>query len=158
MTEQSFRTTIVVDATTDEAFAAIGDVRGWWSHDIEGQTDTLGAEFTFRGEDKHRSHIKVVELVPGERVVWHVLDNYMSFVQDQSEWKDTRIVFDISRSEDGTQVRFSHLGLVPAYECFDVCSNAWSFFIQDSLRRLITTGSGRPMPRSAGSAAGSAAG
>ena len=75
-------------------------------------------------------------------------------MQDQSEWKDTRIVFDISRSEDGTQVRFSHLGLVPAYECFDVCSNAWSFFIQDSLRRLITTGSGRPMPRLEGSAAG----
>lgn len=147
MNEQSFSTTISVDATPDEAFAAINDVRGWWGLDIEGSTDSLGAEFTFYGKDIHRSHIRVVELVPGERVVWHVLDNSMTFVQDQTEWKDTRIVFDLRATGAGTQIRFSHVGLVPAYECFDVCSNAWSFFITDSLRSLITTGAGQPMPR-----------
>ncbi len=69
----------------------------------------------------------------------------MNFVSDQTEWKDTRIVFDISTTAGATQIRFSHVGLVPAYQCFDVCSNAWSFFIHDSLRSLITTGQGRPM-------------
>jgi hypothetical protein len=36
---------------------------------------------------------------------------------------------------------------VPTYECFDVCSNAWAFFINDSLRSLIATGEGHPMAK-----------
>ena len=35
-------------------------------------------------------------------------------------------------------------GLVPEYECFNVCSNAWGFYVKTSLRSLITTGKGRP--------------
>lgn len=44
------------------------------------------------------------------------------------------------------QVRFTHAGLVPAYECYDVCSNAWGEYITGSLRKLITTGKGEPNP------------
>ena len=145
MTERSFSTTITVAATPDQAFAAINDVRGWWSHDIDGTAGALGAQFTFYGKDVHRSQIRVEELAAGQRVVWHVVDNYLSFVEDHSEWTDTRIVFEISPAADGTQIDFSHVGLVPAYECYDVCSNAWSFFIDESLRSLITTGQGMPM-------------
>ena len=151
MTDHSFTTTLLVEATPDEAYAAINDVRGWWSHDVDGGTDTVGDRFAFRGNHEgknvHRSLIEVAELVPGERVVWHVVDNWMGFIADQSEWKDTRIVFEISPAAGGAQIRFSHLGLVPAYECYDVCFNAWTFFIQDSLRALITTGHGEPMQR-----------
>lgn len=145
MNEHSFSTMVSVDATPDEAFAAINDVRGWWSHDIEGSTDTVDAEFTFRGKDVHRSQIRVTELVPGERIVWHVLDNYMSFIEDQTEWRDSRIVFEISKTGEGSEIRFSHVGLVPTYECFDVCSNAWGFFINQSLHSLMTTGQGHPL-------------
>jgi uncharacterized protein YndB with AHSA1/START domain len=144
MNDQDFTTTISVDRTPEEVFDAINDVRGWWSEDIEGSTGQLGAEFTFRGKDVHRSRIKVTELVPGRQVSWLVLDNYMNYVKDQSEWTGTQIRFDISAETGGTQIRFSHLGLVPAYECFDVCSDAWGYFIGGSLRNLITTGQGRP--------------
>jgi Activator of Hsp90 ATPase homolog 1-like protein len=154
--KHSFSTTISVDATPDEAFAAITDVRGWWSHDVEGRTDTVGAEFTFRGEDVHRSRIKVIALVPGRRVVWHVLDTYMSFIEDQMEWKDTLIVFEIS-TDRGTQVRFTHEGLLPVLECFDICSNAWGFFINNSLHDLINTGHGQPMQKKRAAQAGSSA-
>lgn len=124
MNAHSYTASIFVDATPDQIFNAINDVRGWWSHDIEGNTDQLGEEFTFRGKDVHFSKIKVTELVPGEKIEWLVLDNYMSFIEDQSEWKDTRIAFGISQQSEGAEVRFSHIGLVPAYECFDVCANA----------------------------------
>ena len=151
MTDPSFTTTVLVEATPAEAYAAINDVRGWWSQDVEGDTDTVGAQFAFRGNDRgenvHRSRIEVTELVPGERVVWHVLDNWMGFVEDQSEWKDTRIVFEISPTADGTQILFSHLGLVPTYECYDRCFHAWTFYLQESLRGLISTGHGDPVRR-----------
>jgi hypothetical protein len=76
--------------------------------------------------------------------VWRVLDNYMNFVDDQSEWRDTEIRFELSEKDGATEVRFTHAGLVPAYECFDVCSNAWGLNVGGSLQNLITGGEGSP--------------
>jgi hypothetical protein len=151
MTDRSYRTVLAVEATPDAAYAAINDVRGWWSEDLDGSTDRVGAEFDFRGNHEgvhvHRALIRVTDLVPGERVAWHVVENHFSFTDDQSEWTGTRIVFEIAPSAAGAEIRFSHLGLEPDDECFEVCSNAWAQFLHDSLRAFIETGEGRPMQR-----------
>jgi Activator of Hsp90 ATPase homolog 1-like protein len=144
MDSQNFTTAFTVDQTPEEAFAAINNVRGWWSGEIEGSTDKLGEEFTYRYEDVHRSKQKITELVPGKKVTWHVLDAYLDFTKDKTEWTGTDITFDITRKGDKTEVRFTHVGLVPKFECFDNCSNAWGFYINGSLQSLITTGKGEP--------------
>jgi hypothetical protein len=133
-----------VSQSADEVFAAINNVRGWWSGDIEGSTDELGADFTYRYEEMHRSKQRITEFVPGRRVAWHVLDGYLEFVKDKTEWTGTDITFDISPVESGTEVRFTHVGLVPQGECFESCSTAWTFYINSSLRDLITQGKGDP--------------
>ena len=38
----------------------------------------------------------------------------------------------------------TQVGLVPEYECFDICKGAWTTYIHNSLRSLITTGKGMP--------------
>jgi len=144
MKKQNFTTTLTVGQTPEEAFAAINNVRGWWSGEIEGGTDKLGAEFTYRYKDVHRSKEKITEFIPGKKVVWHVLESHLSFVEDHSEWNDTDIIFDISEKEGKTEVCFTHLGLVPQYECYGSCSNAWGTLINGNLRKLITTGKGQP--------------
>jgi len=144
---RDFTTTFSVDQTPEEAFEAITNVRGWWSGEIEGPTDELGGEFTYRYEDLHYSKQKVTELVPGERVVWLVLDSYLSFVEDKREWNGTRVTFDIARKGAKTEVRFTHAGLVPAHECYGACSEAWGSYIRGSLRSLIATGKGQPNPK-----------
>jgi uncharacterized protein YndB with AHSA1/START domain len=144
MTTKDFTTTILVDNTPEEVFSAINNVRGWWSEEIEGSTDKLNSEFDYHYEDVHRCKIKIVELVPNKKVVWSVLDNYFKFTKDKSEWKGTKIIFDIVEKENKTEMRFTHQGLVPAYECYEICRDAWTGYIQKSLRNLITAGKGQP--------------
>ncbi|MGW0232072.1 hypothetical protein ACWDWO_27500 [Actinopolymorpha singaporensis] len=54
------------------------------------------------------------------------------------------ITFDITQKDGRTEVRFTHHGLVPTEECFDVCSTGWNFYVNTSLRQLIATGEGQP--------------
>jgi hypothetical protein len=144
---KDFTAVISVDQTPKEVFEAITNVRGWWSGEIDGPTDELGGEFTYRYQNLHYSKQKVTELVPGKRVAWLVLDSYLDFIEDKREWNGTRVTFDIATKGDKTEVRFTHAGLVPTGECYGACSNAWSGYIRDSLRSLITTGKGQPNPQ-----------
>ncbi len=144
MKSQNYTTAFKVDQTPEEAFAAINDVRGWWSGNIEGSTDKLGDEWTYRYKDIHYSKQKITELIPGKKVVWHVLDSYLNFIEDKTEWNDTKITFDISKKGDQTEVRFSHMGLTPEVECYDACTNAWGGYVNSSLRNLISKGKGLP--------------
>jgi uncharacterized protein YndB with AHSA1/START domain len=140
----SFTAAFSVDQAPEEVFHAITNVRGWWSEDIEGGTDKAGDEFTYRYQDAHRCRIKVTEVVAGERVTWQVLDNYFDFTQDKAEWTDTEIRFELVPRDGETEIRFTHVGLVPTCECFDICSNSWGFYLYTSLRTLIRTGRGLP--------------
>jgi Activator of Hsp90 ATPase homolog 1-like protein len=147
MTKQNITYTFAVDKAPDQVFAAINDVRGWWSGDIDGVTDKPGAEWTYRYKNMHRSKQRIVELVPGKKVEWLVVDSYLSFVKDKTEWNDTRIVFDIAAKGNTTEVKFTHVGLAPEIECYEACNDAWGSYIRGSLRDLITTGKGEPNPK-----------
>jgi hypothetical protein len=144
MSSHNYVTAFVVDESPQQAFLAITNVRGWWSGEIEGRTDQLGAEFTYRYQDIHYSRQRITQLVPDQKVTWHILDAYLNFIEDPDEWAGTDVTFEVARKGDQTEVTFAHLGLVPEFECFDKCSNAWGFYINSSLRNLITTGVGEP--------------
>ncbi len=111
-------------------------------------TDKLGAEFSYQVAGVHFSRQKVTELVPGKKIVWHVTDAKLDFVQDAREWKGTDIVFEIDASERSgkTELRFTHRGLAPAFECYANCSTAWTTLVTGNLRRLIETGEPQPSP------------
>lgn len=144
MDNQDFTTAIIVDQTPEQAFNAINNVRGWWSENIEGSTDKPDSNFFYHYKDVHLCNIKIVELVPAQKVVWLVTDNYFSFTKDKSEWKGTKIIFSIAKKEGKTEIRFTYHGLVPQYECYKVCNDAWTNYIKNSLFGLITTGKGQP--------------
>ncbi|WP_216204429.1 SRPBCC family protein [Amycolatopsis aidingensis] len=145
MSDQSFTTAFLVKQSPREAYAAIVDVRGWWSEEIEGGAARPGDEFTYRYGEVHRCKIRVTEAIPDRKISWLVLDNYFNFIEHHTEWIDTTIHFDISeQDEEVTEVRFTHQGLHPGLACFDACSDGWTFYINGSLRNLIATGKGNP--------------
>lgn len=140
----SYTTSFTVDRTPAEVFTAVTNVRGWWSEEIEGGTTAAGDEFDYHMRDLHRCRIRVTEVEPDRKVTWLVLDNHFAFTTDKTEWIGTTVTFEIAETAEGTEVTFTHHGLVSEYECYDVCVNAWGFYVRTSLPELITTGAGRP--------------
>jgi len=132
------------DQSPEEVFKAASNPRAWWSESIEGDTDKLGAEFHYHFKDIHRCHLKVTEVVPNKKLVWHVVENHFNFTKDAKEWTGTDICFEITEHDGKTELRFTHVGLVPDYECYQVCSDGWGTYIKSSLYKLITTGKGEP--------------
>ena len=124
MNTEGFTTTFTVDRSPQKVFDAINNVRGWWSGEIEGCTDELGAEFTYSYKDVHRTTQKITEWVPGKKVVWHIVESHIGFVDDTHEWNGTDIVFTIAKTGDQTEVRFTHVGLVPAFASVTVTARA----------------------------------
>jgi hypothetical protein len=143
MKDQDYHTNITVDATAQQAFESINSVSQWWTENLEGSSQKLNEEFTVRFGETFVT-VKIVELIPGRKIVWHVTDCNKPWLKDKKEWKDTKISFEISEKDSKTQINFTHLGLVPGIECFELCSNAWSQYIQQSLWKLVTTGKGQP--------------
>ena len=63
-------------------------------------TEQVGAEFEYPYKDVHDTTQRVTEWMPGKRVVWHIVDSHIDFVEDRTEWNGTDIVFEI-RKEPG---------------------------------------------------------
>lgn len=144
MAQTDFTTTILVDNSAEEVFEAINNVRGWWSQEIKGVTDALNEEWSYHYQDIHVCKMKIIELVRNQKVVWQIMENHFSFTKNKEEWTGNKIVFEIIEKKDKTQINFTQIGLVPEYECYDICENAWNTYIQKSLFGLITTGKGEP--------------
>ena len=147
MESQSYTASITVDKSPATAFNAIKNFRAWWSEEIEGPTDKLNEVFVYHYKDVHICKMKLIEATPDKKLIYEVLDNQFSFTKDKSEWIGTKLIFDISTEDGKTRIKFTHEGLVPEYECYKVCYDAWGNYITSSLYSLITTGSGKPNPK-----------
>jgi hypothetical protein len=142
MKTKDFTSSLLVDASPAEIFDGLKNVRGWWSglygEEFEGSSQKVNDEFTFRaGDGMHYSKQKLIELVPGKKLVWLVTESKLSFLKDKSEWTDTKLCFDISKEGDKSRVTFTHVGLVPQIECYNSCAPAWTQYIQEKLKALL---------------------
>ena len=133
-----------VRQTAQEVYDAITRVTDWWTINTDGSTKAVGDEFTVQFGDVHRTMQRITEAMPGKRIVWQVIESNLPWLKDREEWKGTEIVFDITPTADGSQLRFTHIGLTPQVECFAQCEKGWDHFIGTSLFQLVTEGAGLP--------------
>ena len=144
MDPKNFTITFLVEQTPAQVFAAVNNVRGWWSAELEGESEKLNDVFAYRHQQVHYSRHQLTEVAPDKKIVWLVTESKITFVPTQDEWTGTEIIFDISIVENKTQLQITHLGLVPTLECYEGCSKGWTYYLQHSLLPLITTGKGNP--------------
>ena len=147
MDKQDFTATIWVDQSPHEVFEAVKNFRVWWSEEIEGNTDEPNEVFFYHYKDIHLCKIKLIDLIPDKELINQVIDNQFSFTEDKSEWINTKLIFTISNEGGKTKLLFTHEGLVPDYECYEICNEAWSNDIEKSLFDLITIGKEHPNPK-----------
>lgn len=146
MDKLDFTTSILVNKTPEVVYKAVNNVRGWWSEEIDGPTDQLNKEWFYHYKDIHLCKMKVVELISNKKVVWEVKENSFNFVNDKTEWVGNFLIFNIQQERDKTKLTFTQKGLTNSYECFNVCQEAWTNYINNSLYKFIETGNGEPNP------------
>jgi len=143
MTGQDYSSSITANITAQQATERISRVADWWTAHVTGDSTKVGDAFTVRWGDTFLD-FKVVELTPAKRVEWLVTDCNLSFIEDKKEWKDTRVVFEISSSGNETTVKMTHVGLLPSVECYNTCEKGWNFYILESLQNLLNVNQGFP--------------
>jgi uncharacterized protein YndB with AHSA1/START domain len=129
-----------------EQFSTQKGVQNWWTIFCEMQERVGGqASFRFPSSGFH-AVVKILRLDAPNCVEWEVTDSKhpenSGFV-DLNDWIGTRIRFDLAEIPGGrSRLRFTHAGL-KLKECLGVCTSAWSFFLNDSLRGYLETGTGK---------------
>jgi uncharacterized protein YndB with AHSA1/START domain len=111
---------------------------GWWTTNTEGEGNKVDDVVKFRfgagGFD-----MKVLELQPGNRVLWQVVDG-------PPEWIGTKVSWELKQDGDYAIVLFKHQGWKEPVEFMHHCSTKWAVFLL-SLKSLVETGAGSPDPR-----------
>jgi hypothetical protein len=134
---------IEVHHSPQKAFDAICRVSDWWTENIEGNTVSLNDEFIVRFGETF-SKFKILEIIPGGKLIWYVLDCNLHWMNDKKEWKDTKILWQISGSGNSSRISMTHIGLNAGIECFEDCTKGWNHYVKVSLFKLIEDGKGEP--------------
>jgi Activator of Hsp90 ATPase homolog 1-like protein len=141
MENQDYHKSITTDVSAEEVFKKICSVNKWWTANFKGSAKNLNDIFTLQfGENKFT--FKVVEFVPNKKLVWLVADCYMPWLNDKTEWKNTKIVFEILEEKNQTRIDMTHVGLVSGIECYNVCEVGWNQYFGESIPELLATGKG----------------
>jgi len=143
MANKSFHTIIKVNASAEEALKKINQVNQWWAKKVKGSSAYLDDKFKV---DFGSTWVdfQITEIIPNKKVVWKVLDCNLEWIKNKKEWNDTNVVFEISKNKNETQIEFTHVGLIPSFECYEDCKVGWTEHVTESLVMFINEGKGMP--------------
>lgn len=143
-----YQQTLVIKASparVNSALTTPEGLRGWWTQDCDYPSEPDGSIRLRFGRNYKELRIEKIE--PNREVEWRCIAAQMFAAQPfarKDEWVGTRIVFHLTPVDDGTtRLEFAHVGLVPEFECFELCSDGWRYFMR-SLQLFVETGLGTP--------------
>jgi hypothetical protein len=145
-TQTDYHATITVDCTLRKAFNAISEPDKWWTENLEGSAKNLDDIFTVRF-DQTFVRFKITEMTVDRKIMWRVMDCYLHWLENKTEWINTNIFWEITPKLNETQIDMIHWGLRPGIECFEACVKGWDQYVKNSLFRLLSDGKGFPEKR-----------
>jgi uncharacterized protein YndB with AHSA1/START domain len=125
--------------TVFDALTTRDGLNAWWGEALSAAEP--GGVVAFDHGLGEPLRMRVVELVPGERIVWRCVTEYTDPGMPGTEWLGTRIAFDLVPVGDGpehawmraklgigpegTILRFRHDGWADEARWFGFCAEAW---------------------------------
>jgi hypothetical protein len=144
MKQENFHCSVTINAPVDKVFEAVAsDISGWWGKEMEGSSNKLNDVFTVHF-GKTSGTMRIAEFIPNKRIVWDVINCYLDVFRDKTQWNGTSIIWEFSTHRNSTTLNMTHAGLTPALECYKDCDGGWTFFVTQSLLKLVTEGKGLP--------------
>lgn len=125
-----------IDASKGKVFEAISTINGlsnWWTAQTAGNSEK-GDFIQFNFADHGGPKMKVIEVVPNEKVVWEC-------VESPHGWVGHTYTFLLDENEGKIRVRFSHDGFPEQDDFYAICNFSWGRYME-SLRQYCQTGNG----------------
>ncbi|MEJ6392376.1 hypothetical protein V8J82_03860 [Gymnodinialimonas sp. 2305UL16-5] len=149
MTTQNYKKSIDVAAEPAAAFEAVTrGVEHWWTRPDQPLVH-LGdrAKFTFPPGVSYWT-FELTGLDRPSQVEWTCVDALHIHEgqpkEIETEWLNTKVLWEISGQADGARIQLEHAGLTPQLLCYDICEAGWDLFFLDSLKTYLDTGQGAP--------------
>lgn len=106
----NYSVAIEVSRSPNDVFTDLINLKKWWPEDFEGDDVALNSEFAFTTGDSHYSKNKVVEFLPGKKLVWLTIESIRK--TDNYDWSGTKFIFELMPKDDKTIVKFTYDGIV----------------------------------------------
>jgi uncharacterized protein YndB with AHSA1/START domain len=142
---ESYSTELTVHARPEDVYRALTlEVDRWWTESAN-RAGQSGDILTVRFEEDTMWALEVLEAKPNRRLVWEVIEanHDLSLLSRKDEWLGTYIHWEIEDTSSKTRITFTHEGLAPPLQCFEVCTSGWDYFL-GSLKSFLETGEGHP--------------
>ena len=136
---------LAIKASPEAVYQAVATekgITGWWSKDCQvGEEEGEKSQLKFVKEGNTvEMGFQTDTLEPNRRVVWECTDNA------NPAWIGTKIITEISKTDEGSQVLFSHAGFDDKWkgqEPFEMTKGGWQHFV-GSLVSYCEKGEGQP--------------
>lgn len=145
-----FQQSLIIKANPAKVYAALTTpqgLQGWWTEDCEVATE-VGGIIHFHFGDTHKD-MRIEQLEPNREVRWLCTMAHINHekLAHKNEWEGTQLAFHLTpEGTNATRLAFEHIGLVPSFECYELCSSCWPYFLS-SLQQCVETGRGTPFVR-----------
>ena len=130
-----------IDAATAAAWAALttrAGLAGWWSPEVSVEETGARTQIRFVFDGDFNPVMEVTGAEEGRRLVWQCTGGH-------DNWQDNTFTFELAGLPDGrTRLRFTQdYATELSDDDYGIYNFNWGYYLE-SLRLLLTTGTGRP--------------
>ena len=124
-----------------EALTTKDGIRGWWTTDVDCDSDKREATFRFEKRVGVMAVTFHLDHADESRVAMTCIRE-----TNNADWLGTKLVFALRADGNATRVDLVHSGYPAKNEVYEMCTKGWAFFL-NSLKSYIETGQGEPHVR-----------
>ena len=123
-----------IAASPGRVFEAISTPEGlnhWWTETCEGRA-AVGETYALGFGPDYQWQARVTQCEPDALFE-------LSLTTSDADWETTRVTFELSPTNGGTDVKFAHVGWPAPNEHYRISSHCWALYLR-LLRRFVEHG------------------